>query len=1027
MEGTFRLRHNLLALLGLCIFVVLFSGACSGDITVGAPGCERCADKNQYCLEQNERGVCVACLENKHCQTEAGSTKLCEKNKCICGSDKDCSDGFRCAGKDGCVECRSDSHCPKDRPACVANSCQLCKQGEKRACQPDGANACKKGTQTCKPNNTWTECKDYHICEAHEKCENEKCVLDCPEPSPCKADEKKCLTSESTLPGTYKVCTKDKKGCPIWGSEKTCGAKEYCTGGQCTPYNCPPPECKLDETKCVGSDKFRICEKNNQGCLVWSKPSDCKTGTQCRDKLGKCTVCVPKEEQSCRTNPNDPIKGVCKPGKKVCSADGSKFGLCIGEVTPQKEICNGKDDDCDGRTDEDFPKLNNPCEAGKGECKKTGKFTCNAAGTALVCSATPGKPTPELCNGKDDDCDGFVDDGFKTLKQACTVGKGECQAKGIIVCSTDGKSVVCNAQPKKPSPELCDQKDNDCDGQIDETFTLGKACTSGQGECKRAGKTICASGGRTVACNAQPGKPVKEVCDGKDNDCDGQLDEDFTNLQKACTIGQGGCKGTGVYVCHSNRSTTICNAKAVGSKPETCDNKDNDCDGLVDENLVRSCYSGPANTQGKGICKAGRQSCLKGIWQSSCTGEVKPGAETCDGKDNNCNGQIDDNIPGMGAKCNVATAKGPCANGKRTCHNGKVICKQTVFGSLELCNDKIDNDCDGQTDEGCVAVFFVKSSINTDTGRIDGVPSTGWKGQGRFQLRNMTIPQGARVKVTGKNVLSITTSGNLEIIGTLDLSGQKGGSVTCQSLGPGAGGLTGGGGSGAGGTGGKCDPKGVHTKGSNGLGSGAGQGGQVHIVPLTGFGGGSSTAGGGGGAGHAAKGVDGLPSTRGGKGGAVVGSATTVTPGSGGGGGGCSALELNFLGQKLGVYTPGAGGGSGGGAVKLESTAGNVTISGNILAAGGDGGSAATCPSAVGNATGGGGAGGSGGSILIRAKNVITIKNTAYLTAQGGKGNGQSSAKGGNGSAGRIRFQDGDGKVAYPAARVAPLPTVVKY
>jgi hypothetical protein len=84
---------------------------------------------------------------------------------------------------------------------------------------------------------------------------------------------------------------------------------------------------------------------------------------------------------------------------------------------------------------------------------------------------------------------------------------------------------VCNAVPGNPSPEICDGIDNDCNGQVDEGFNVGAACTNGVGACQAAGVIVCGPGGTGSFCNATPGTPSPEICDGIDNDCNGQVDE----------------------------------------------------------------------------------------------------------------------------------------------------------------------------------------------------------------------------------------------------------------------------------------------------------------------------------------------------------------------------------------------------------------------------------------------------------------------------------------------------------------------
>jgi MYXO-CTERM domain-containing protein len=147
-------------------------------------------------------------------------------------------------------------------------------------------------------------------------------------------------------------------------------------------------------------------------------------------------------------------------------------GPLVKTCSLQKEVCDGKDNNCNGKTDE-----NNVC-----------------------CS-----PSTEVCDGKDNDCDDEVDEG-----DVCVV-PDDCE----------------------PSDEICDEKDNDCDGQVDE---------------------------ENVCCESSD-----EICDGKDNDCNGQVDEgDVCVVPDDCI-----------------------------PETEICDTVDNDCDGQVDEGGICGGVSNP--------------------------------------------------------------------------------------------------------------------------------------------------------------------------------------------------------------------------------------------------------------------------------------------------------------------------------------------------------------------------------------------------------------------------------------------------
>ena len=82
-------------------------------------------------------------------------------------------------------------------------------------------------------------------------------------------------------------------------------------------------------------------------------------------------------------------------------------------------------------------------------------------------------------------------------------------------------------------------------------------------------------------------------------------------------------------------------------------------------------------------------------------GEVIPSGEVCNGSDDDCDGTPDDGNPGGGGTCTVSGQLGECANGTLNCVSGALQCDQTFFPITEVCNNSLDDDCDGSTDEGC--------------------------------------------------------------------------------------------------------------------------------------------------------------------------------------------------------------------------------------------------------------------------------------------------------------------------------------
>ena len=118
-------------------------------------------------------------------------------------------------------------------------------------------------------------------------------------------------------------------------------------------------------------------------------------------------------------------------------------------------------------------------------------------------------------------------------------GFGELNSEPLVFCDSLRPGFADNAldcdddsDAKFPgNSESCDSLDNDCNGETDETFVnLGVGCSVGIGMCQRTGSFVCSIDGLAEVCDAVPGSPQAEVCDGLDNDCNGVVDEGCTAL-----------------------------------------------------------------------------------------------------------------------------------------------------------------------------------------------------------------------------------------------------------------------------------------------------------------------------------------------------------------------------------------------------------------------------------------------------------------------------------------------------------------
>ena len=515
-------------------------------------------------------------------------------------------------------------------------------------------------------------------------------------------------------------------------------------------------------------------------------------------------------------------------GPRDADADGYAADTDCDDADPAvhpgaTELCNAEDDDCDGAVDEDASdvltfyadndgdghgddtSMLSACEApagyapAGGDCDDTdpswhpgapelvcadpNDYNCdgsvgyadNDSDGVAACEecddadATVNPAATEVCNDRDDDCDGLSDDTDDSLDTSSATswyadadadGSGDADAPSLACDAPLGTVADLNdcddAEPASfpGNPELCDGIDNDCSGTIDEGVTTrvyADVDSDGWGDASLVAEVCEVAEGWVLDpsdCDdldgaVHPG--ADEVCGGGDEDCDGLIDDADDSLSGAPVWyvdndGDGvGDPAAAIVACEAPVGTAAEGTDCDDAEPtvfpggvELCDGLDNDCSGGVDDGAadVAEWYA-DLDGDGFGDATAPISACTAPpghvVDATDCDDgldAVNPAAEeVCDGLDNNCDGTIDvdaadsttfyadadgDSFGDPGVAVTACAAPVGSVSDNRDCDDAEPA---AFPGNPETC-DGIDNDCDGFTDDSVTLTVYADTDAD---------------------------------------------------------------------------------------------------------------------------------------------------------------------------------------------------------------------------------------------------------------------------------------------------------------------------
>jgi hypothetical protein len=656
----------------------------------------------------------------------------------VCTEDSDCGAqlcGFGVLITPVCVNWGTcDSHCSYT----LTQKFEICGNGIDDNCNgliDEDCYNCTKDSQwgpkhqfQCLDDNTYLECENNTYihkntckayCSASSQCDGRSPntpLNSCTEFGQVYLQDycdESCHLADDNCESDFLGCTADKacdESAPSTnGCTETCQKIGFCgnnitePGEQCDPLRQNSPQCGQSTTECDTSTN-RLMTRDGLG--------DCTIGCQCTPDQFNYQCVKGQCGANCAVNADCPINSCsiayndsCV-GHKLAEYDSDKLldsttitnstaNSCVGNClcTNNLALCTP-------------PSTNSYCV--KGLCGAECDQTSDCAATS--CAHLNG------CRGRD--YYNYTDVPNSCL-DSCLCGKNSCGSPDISY--NDSRCTPC-------------QTDNDCN-VLDRDYCLGTKIIHDEGkcigfECKvQATETLDCNDGKY--CNGQESCSNANCVAGTPIACTDSLfctvDEHCDDSLDKCVYDLRDCSANDlpkIETCGNNPDNNSFTLDYAPGFTSSCDESQDKCSTgsytfthLCDKSCGAECQLGEIDLSSCGVsdigeCKYGHKArtctglCTFGNW-SVCTGAVYPSPEICDGKDNDCDGAIDNNPLYVTCSTNLDCGEPSCGNGVKvtpTCLDPGSCgsrCIYSVTFVAEICDNQLDDDCDGKIDEGC--------------------------------------------------------------------------------------------------------------------------------------------------------------------------------------------------------------------------------------------------------------------------------------------------------------------------------------